>query len=225
MKSAVIVGVLLIAFHGLFTLSQTTTGKASSSGTCAVSHSGNNDVINIRNCGIGKQEADKIVAMLSAILANQKEDTRDAKLDELLELAKRTANPYGTVTTYDPDGAKRMVTQSTGTLVIDSVTLVRIFQEMMNKQQARDWNGVLELVQKAKLSDPGWFTVDALQGLAQANLCKREEARTSLTKFIGETEAAPAFADLRQQAQRILAILDTKEYEKETGCKLIGPTQ
>jgi hypothetical protein len=73
----------------LFAQNVTNTGKATASGTCAVSHSGNNDVISINNCGIGKQQADKIVEMLKAVLANQKNDERDSKLDEMVELARR----------------------------------------------------------------------------------------------------------------------------------------
>jgi hypothetical protein len=73
----------------LFAQNITNTGKATASGTCAVSHSGNNDTIIIKNCGIGKEQADKIVKMLTAVLAYQKNNDRDAKLDELLELARR----------------------------------------------------------------------------------------------------------------------------------------
>ncbi len=62
--------ITLLGISPLGAQNATTTGKATATGECAVSHSGNNDVITIENCGIGKEQADKIVEMLKAVLAN-----------------------------------------------------------------------------------------------------------------------------------------------------------
>jgi len=75
---------------GLWANGQATkTGPATASGGCAVSHSGNNDTIIISNCGIGKEQADKIIAMLRAVLADRDLSHVNAKLDDLLVLASK----------------------------------------------------------------------------------------------------------------------------------------
>lgn len=68
------------------------TPKVTATGTCAISHSGNNDVITIKNCGIGREQADKIVEMLKAALADGV--VRDAKIDELLKIARTSPSAY-----------------------------------------------------------------------------------------------------------------------------------
>lgn len=90
----VVVILLLVVFHGLPALAQATTnGKATASGGCGVSaHSGNNDIINIKinNCGIGKEQGNKIIELLNKILANNKDlAAMNTKLDELLEVASK----------------------------------------------------------------------------------------------------------------------------------------
>ncbi|MGF7178743.1 hypothetical protein [Tunturiibacter psychrotolerans] len=91
MKAAIVI-LLIVAFYGLPTQSQTTTtGRATSSGTCGVtSHSGNNDTINvfIKNCGVGKEQGDKIIALLQEVLAGHDLDTVNSKLDQLLKIAR-----------------------------------------------------------------------------------------------------------------------------------------
>jgi hypothetical protein len=75
---------------GLFQQSQPPhTGSASASGGCAVSHVGNSDTIIIKNCGIGQEQGEKIVALLKAVLANRGLSEANAKLDELLAIASK----------------------------------------------------------------------------------------------------------------------------------------
>jgi hypothetical protein len=78
----------------LFAQNVTNTGKATASGTCAVSHSGNNDTIIIRNCGIGKDQGGKIIQLLNAVLAKKDIAEINAKLDELIVIA---AKPVGQI--------------------------------------------------------------------------------------------------------------------------------
>lgn len=81
--------VALACLTGTFGEGQsTTTGPARTSGTCSVAHSGNNDTIIIKNCGIGKEQGDKIVGMLNKILAGQDPSkiliALEPKLNEIL---------------------------------------------------------------------------------------------------------------------------------------------
>ncbi len=190
-----------------------TTEKATASGTCAVSHNGNGDVITIQNCGIGKSQADKIVEMLKAVLANQREDTRDAKLDELLELARRAANPYGTITTYEPNGMKRMVTQSTGTTVGDDAP-TKDFQAMLDDAKSQDWVEQITLAQAAIDKYPGWFTPFLFLGEAQMHLCMKKEAAESLTRFVNDTEGAVAYEKVHDLGKTFLNQLGTDDYKR-----------
>ena len=63
--------------------------KATAVGQCAVSHTGNGDVINITSCGIGKEQGEKIIQLLKNV-ANKKDLVEiNAKLDELVEASKK----------------------------------------------------------------------------------------------------------------------------------------
>jgi hypothetical protein len=64
----------------------TKTGTASASGNCAVAHSGNNDTITIKNCGIGVEQGDKIVFLLNEVLSRGDLTSINKKLDELLSI-------------------------------------------------------------------------------------------------------------------------------------------
>jgi hypothetical protein len=66
------------------------TGKATASGECSVAPSGDGDTIIIKNCGIGAEQGDKIIALLKAVLAGQNLNDINTKLDELLRLASPT---------------------------------------------------------------------------------------------------------------------------------------
>jgi hypothetical protein len=64
-----------------------TNGKATASGGCSVAHSGNDDTIIIKNCGIGAEQGQKIIDLIKEVLANQDLAAINKKLDELLSLA------------------------------------------------------------------------------------------------------------------------------------------
>jgi hypothetical protein len=98
----------------------TKTGPATASGGCAVSHSGNNDTIVIKNCGIGEEQGKKIVVLLKAALANRDLNSVNNKLDELIALANKPsetqicvgsacAQGAGSQATYNQFGAPKLV--------------------------------------------------------------------------------------------------------------------
>ncbi len=188
------------------------TGSAKASGECSVAHSGNNDVITIENCGIGHEQADKIVEMLKAVLANQKEDGRDAKLDELLELARRAVNPYSTIETYQPNGERRKTNESTGASAVDSGAS-KEFQEMWDNSQKQNWTGQLKTAQAAIDKYPGWFSPLFFLGEAQFQLCMKKNAKQSLTKFVNDTSGADTFEKFRSVGLTLLDQLPTVGYK------------
>lgn len=62
---------------------QVTTGDAKTEGTCSVANTGNDNKIQI-DCGIGKEQGQKMLAILNKILADHLDaDTVMAKLDEI----------------------------------------------------------------------------------------------------------------------------------------------
>lgn len=212
LRSSIAIAPLALLCSVCFPQNQTSTGMASATGTCAVSHSGNNDVIRINNCGIGKAEADKIVEMLKSVLANQKDDERDAKLDELLALARRALNPYGTVSTYDPSGVRRDATYSTGKTSVNA-DATKDFSEMLAAQDHEDWGKLVSLANSAITKYPGWFTPFSFLGEAQFHLCMKEEARASLKRFLSDTENASAYAIGRRSSQTMFERLDNGYFE------------
>jgi hypothetical protein len=69
---------------------QTTTGKAETTGSCSPAISGSDNKLTITCSGVGKEQAQKILAILNKILANQL-DTQQVmmKLDEISRAASR----------------------------------------------------------------------------------------------------------------------------------------
>jgi hypothetical protein len=63
----------------------TATGNASTSQPCSVANTGNGNKIQI-NCGIGKEQGEKVLAILNKIVANHLDPNAVmAKLDEILK--------------------------------------------------------------------------------------------------------------------------------------------
>ena len=213
MKTVIVI-LLLVAFHGLPILGQATknTGAGTSaSGTCVIIHNGSGgDIINLKDCGIGAEQGKKIIEMLNAISANK---DIDAKLDELLELAKRTTNTYGTIITYQPNGLKRSVTASSGTTIGDA-TAVGEYQEMEKRLANQDWPGLATVAQEAIQKDPGWFSPFYYLAAAQMGLCQASEAIASVSKFIKDTEGATLYAEWRARAQHNLDIMQGPAYKE-----------
>ena len=65
------------------------TGAAAAGGQCSLANSGSGTSSFTINCGAGKEQADKILAVLNRALANRDSKAIDAKLDELLAVVNR----------------------------------------------------------------------------------------------------------------------------------------
>jgi hypothetical protein len=89
MKTALAVFVVMvIPLIPLCSVGQTT-GNATSTGTCNVANTGHSNNV-VFQCGIGKEQGQKIVSILNKILSNQLDtDKVMAKLDELIAAQSR----------------------------------------------------------------------------------------------------------------------------------------
>jgi hypothetical protein len=89
MKAAIVILLPFVLYGSAF--GQTTaTGRANTSGTCSPATTGNSNKFVI-NCGIGKEEGEKIIHLLNAVLAKRNLAEIDAKLAELIEMAAKPA--------------------------------------------------------------------------------------------------------------------------------------
>lgn len=80
--------VLVLAGTGMASHGQVPkSGVASAVGPCSVAHSGNGDTIFLQNCGIGKEQGDKIIALLRSILGTGTLQQINGKLDHLLSVS------------------------------------------------------------------------------------------------------------------------------------------
>jgi hypothetical protein len=74
--------------HGSSLGQTATTGRANTSGTCSPATTGNSNKF-IINCGIGKEQGEKIIHLLNTVLSKKDLAEIDAKLDELIEIAAK----------------------------------------------------------------------------------------------------------------------------------------
>jgi hypothetical protein len=84
--AAIATGSLAIVFGSVNAQAQT--GPAVAAGACSIANSGDAENLTI-NCGIGKEQGQKIIDMLNHALASKDVATVNAKLDELLQIAKQ----------------------------------------------------------------------------------------------------------------------------------------
>ena len=199
----------------MFGQSTNKNSKAASNGACSVAHSGNNDTIIIKNCGIGEQQGQKIIDLLKQVLLDK---DQGKKLDEVLEFLKRSSNPYASVTTYSFDGHSRTFTPSENRTSMNTAGALQ-FLDIQKAIRNRDWAEVTMLSEKAIASYPGWFTPYFTLGMAQGYLCQ-SSAAASLERFIQDTEGAVGFEESQQDARIYLNGLQNVDYKRN--CAING---
>jgi hypothetical protein len=97
MRSPLVILVLLLAT--IPAIGQPKNGNATANGNCSIAISGNNNSTPIArdltgNCGIGKEQGDKIIKLLNAVLAKKDLAQMSLKLDELLRVASQPIQIY-----------------------------------------------------------------------------------------------------------------------------------
>ena len=98
-----------ICLTALIASAQTTSGKATASGTCSIANTGKVDKLTI-NCGVGAEQGKQLIEIMNKILSNQEKldlDGISAKLDEIYKainpnIPQRTYTCLGNYTDIGP---------------------------------------------------------------------------------------------------------------------------
>jgi hypothetical protein len=174
-------------------------GATTATGTCDVANRGNQNTFTI-NCGVGKEQGQKILAILNKILSKQLDpDAVMAKLDEIGTEVKKIRS--GVYSGYDFNGARR--DQRPGVFNVTAGEETEIFQQMLKLQSEKNWKELLALAEQQIKKTPEWLTPYLLSGVAEANLGNRSAAIQRL-KYVQEQAAGnPDYKD----AERLLKML------------------
>lgn len=175
------------------------TGAAAATGTCDVANSGSQNTFTI-NCGVGKEQGQKILAILNKILSKQLDpDAVMAKLDEIgIDVGKIRSGVYSG---YDFNGTRR--DQRPGVFSATAGEETGTFQQMLKLQSDRKWRELLALAERQIKRTPDWLTPYLFSGVAEANLGNTSAAIARL-KYVQEQAAGnPDYKD----AERLLEIL------------------
>lgn len=170
--------------------SQTTaTGQASANGPCSVANTGSGNKIQI-NCGIGKEQGQKILAILNKILENRIDtDVVIAKLDEIL----KAVNPNIPAKTYFCNGQWRIAGPGAHTgFEISLGGNDSAFQEMIRMNNSRQYADLLKTCLAQISSEPPWLTPRLFCGLAYLGTGDVPEARGMLREF--DSKTGPAYS-------------------------------
>jgi len=163
-----------------------------------------------------KKMLGRIPNLLNQLLVKQLDpDVVMPKLEEILEAARSGKNPYKPVVTYEPSGLKHII--SPGVFNSDEKLLsVGASADVLMK--AEDWKGLINLADTAHSTDPDWFSLDYMYGIAKLHLCQKSRAVEALTKFVSETTDAPNYGAQRNTATRLLD--ESKSFQYSTMCPI-----
>jgi hypothetical protein len=169
--------------------SQTTTGKADTTGPCSPAVTGSNNQFTISCRGIDKEQGQKMLDILNKILANQLDPKAVMeKLDEIL----RAVNPNLPTTTYFCNGQWRTVGPSAR--AAQEITMGgddAIFQDMIRLNNSGQPADLLKECLAQISSAPEWLTPRLLCGMAYLRLGNRVKAKEMLTEF--DSKTGPAY--------------------------------
>lgn len=139
--------VLGIVLYPLSALAQT--GPAVATGTCSIANSGS-DVENLTiNCGIGREQGQKIIDLLNRALASKDAATINAKLDELLKMERERPGLqpnhfYADGVEYGSADSNRGPDIKSGTILFESFRASPGYEYKM--LEYKYGNGVLRIV-------------------------------------------------------------------------------
>jgi hypothetical protein len=170
--------------------SQTTTGgKAETTGTCSPAASGSNNTFTI-NCGIGREQGQKMLAVLNKILENQLDpDAVMAKLDEIL----KAVNPNLPAKTYFCNGQWRMAGPGAHAgLEINTGGDDSSFQEMIRMNNSQEYADLLKACLGQITATPEWLTPRLFCGLAYLGAGDKIKAKEMLREF--DSKTGPAYS-------------------------------
>jgi len=169
--------------------SQTTaTGKAETAGACSPAVTGSKNTFTI-NCGINKEQGQKMLVILNKILANQIDpDAVMAKLDEIL----KAVNPNIPAKTYFCNGQWR--TAGPGANAGFEVSMGgddSMFQEMVRLNNSAQYAELLKVCLAQIHSTPGWLTPRLFCALAYLGTKDKAKAKAMVEEF--DSKTGPAY--------------------------------
>jgi hypothetical protein len=121
--------------------SQTITGPATTDAPCTASNTGNGNTFTI-NCGIGKEQGQKMLEILNKILTNQLSPKAVMdKLDEIEKAVQRISTPLPKrrIQGEDRAGIIALLSEKTGTVGVSAIA-----NDREAYQFAQDWYDVLK---------------------------------------------------------------------------------
>jgi hypothetical protein len=182
----------------------TTTEEAVANGPCSIANSGSGNKIQI-NCGIGKEQGQKMLAILNKILAKQLDpDVVMAKLDEIL----KAVNPNLPAKSYFCDGHWKSVGPgANAALEINMGGDDSAFQEMIRMNNSRQYADLLKTCFAEIHSAPEWLTPRLFSGLAYLGTGDKSKARDMLTKFDSRTGPAYKVDGCQQMSEYLHKLL------------------
>ena len=166
----------------------TATGQATTNTPCSVANTGSDNKIQI-NCGIGKEQGQKIITILNKILANHIDtEAVMVKLDEIL----KAVNPNLPTKTYFCDGTWKSTGPGTDSVVTfamgDDEPSFKEMGELLNS----DKPAALLKVCRAQIdSKPEWLTPRLFCAAAYFQTGDRVKAREMLAEF--DAKSGPAY--------------------------------
>lgn len=187
-------GFVLILLLSLPCWTQTTpTGQASTAAPCSIANTGSGNKIQI-NCGIGKEQGQKMIAILNKILAD-KLDTNVvmAKLDEILH----AVNPNLPQKVYFCGGAWRTIGPGANVGLVMSAKMDNdpSYQQMVDLANVRPEKNeaLLKLCTSQAESKPEWLTPRLFCAIAYARMGDRTKVKEILDIY--DAKKGPAYTD------------------------------
>jgi hypothetical protein len=175
-------------------------GTPTATGTCDVANTGSQNTVTI-NCGVGKEQGQKILAILNKILSKQLDpDVVMGKLDEIGSDVKKLHS--GVYSGYDFNGAKRDQRPGVSNVVIGEE--FGVFQQMGKLESEKNWKELRTLAEQQIKKTPDWLTPYLFSGVAEANLGNKAAAIARLKYVRDQAAGNPDYAD----AERLLKMLE-----------------
>jgi hypothetical protein len=154
------------------------TGNASTKADCSPAVTGSNNNFKF-SCGVGKEQGEKIIALLNQMLSK---DNTTVVIDKLNELLKRT-NPNGTVVTYDCVGMKRTSTPGMGASSMEGDTPAMNLKSMVDLVSANRFDLLRDECLRQIELKPEWLTPRLFCALAYKELKDTTNAKLMLDYY------------------------------------------
>jgi hypothetical protein len=185
--------ILVLFTTSCWSQSAPATGKAETSGFCSPAVTGNNNTFTI-NCGISKEQGQKIIAILNKILADKLDtDVVMAKLDEILH----AVNPNIPTKVYFCGGGWRTQGPSANVGLMMSVKIDNdpSFQQMIDLANARPTKDkeLLKLCTSQIEANPEWLTPRLFCAIAYARMADKAKVKAMLDIY--DARKGPAYTD------------------------------